>query len=154
MTLSPLELVGIICLVIGLNIGCFYGLDAMTRNLAEPRRPLALGGGILAFLLAAAVDTAIALRADHQAANFAFLGLLPSLAMMRAANRSSPRGLQFGLLGLALVSAAVIVAILLKSLAQGPQNGWTWALMALFIALPLAFAGMTLQRILGKGGAA
>lgn len=153
MTFSPLELVGIICLVIGLNIGCFYALDVMTRHLAGPHRPLALGGGILTFLLAATVDAAIALRAGHQAANFAFLGLLPSLAMMRAANRSSPRNLQFGLLGLALVSATAIVAILLKSLAQGPQNGWTWALMALFVILPLAFAGMTLQRILRPGDA-
>lgn len=154
MTLTPLELVGVICAVIGLNIGCFYLLDAMPKWLGGARRTAALAAGLLVFLAAAAIDIAVALRADHQAANFAFLGLLPSLALMRAAIRVSPRGLQYGLLALAVLAAGVIVAILVKSLVDGPQNGWTWTLMALFVALPLAFAGMSLQRILRPAGEA
>ncbi len=148
MTPSPLELVGLICLVIGLNIGCLYLLDAIPKRLGGPRRALWLAAGVVVFLAAAGVDIAVALRADHQASNFAFLGLLPSLGLMRAAVRVSPRGLQYGLLALAVVAAGILVAVLLRSLFGGPQNGWTWTLMALFVTLPLAFAGMTLQRIL------
>lgn len=154
MSLTPLELVGIISAVIGLNVGCFYLLEALPKWLQGPRRTLALAGVLAIFLLAMVADVAVALRAGHQAANFAFLGLLPPVIMMRAAVRVTPRDLQYGLLALAIASAGAIVTVLLKSLVDGPQNGWTWTLMALFIALPLAFAGMTVQRILRPGSEA
>ena len=154
MTLSPLELVGIIGAVIGLNVGCFYLLEALPKWLQGPRRTLALAGVLAIFLLAMVIDLAVALRAGHQAANFAFLGLLPPVILMRAAVRVSPRGMQFGLLGLAVVAAGAMVAVLLKSLAAGPQNPWIWTLMGLFLALPLAFAAMSLRRILRPGSAA
>lgn len=147
MTLSPLELVGIIGAVIALNVGCFYLLEALPKWLQGPRRIPALLGVLAVFLAAMAADIAVALRAGHQAANFAFLGLLPPVILMRAAVRVSPRGLQYGLLAAAVVAAAAIVAVLLRSLADGPQNGWTWTLMILFVAMPLAFAGMSLMRI-------
>jgi hypothetical protein len=146
-SLSPLQLAGMICAVIALNVGCFYLLEALPRWLQGSRRTLALLGVLAVFLAAMAADVVVALRAGHQAANFAFLGLLPPVILMRAAVRVSPRGLQYGLLAGAILAAGAIVAILLKSLADGPQNGWTWTLMALFVALPLAFAGMSLQRI-------
>lgn len=148
MSPSPLALVGLIVAVIGLNISCFYLLEALPKWLGGSRRPLAIAGVLAIFLAAMAADVTVALRAGHQAANFAFLGLLPPVILMRAAVRVSPRGLQHGLLGLAIGSAGAIVAILLKSLMEGPQNGWTWTLMALFVVLPMAFAGMSLQRIL------
>lgn len=147
MSLSPLELVGMIGAVIALNVGCFYLLEALPKWLRGQRRTPALGGVLVVFLAATAADIAVALRAGHQAANFAFLGLLPPVILMRAAVRVSRRRLQYGLLAAAVVAAGAIVAILLKSLAEGPQNGWTWTLMALFVALPLAFAGMSLARI-------
>ena len=147
MSLSPLQLVGMIGAVIGLNVGCFYLLEALPKWLRGSRRTPALIGVLAVFLATMAADVAVASRAGHQAANFAFLGLLPPVILMRAAVRVSPRGLQYGLLAAAVVAAGLIVAILLKSLAAGPQNGWTWALMALFVALPLAFAGMSLRRI-------
>ena len=153
MTPSPLELVGMICAVIGLNIGCFYLLEALPKWLGGPRRTLAIAGVLAVFLAAMAADVTVALRAGHQAANFAFLGLLPPVILMRAAVRVSPPSLQYGLLALAIASAGAIVAVLLKSLMDGPQNGWTWTLMALFVALPLAFGGMTLQRVLRPGSA-
>ena len=148
MSPSPLELVGMIGAVIALNVGCFYLLEALPKWLRGPRRTPALLGVLAVSLAAMAADVAVALRAGHQAANFAFLGLLPPVILMRAAVRVSPRGLQYGLLAAAVVAAGAIVAILLKSLIAGPQNGWTWTLMALFVALPLAFAGMSLHRIL------
>lgn len=154
MTLSPLELVGIIGAVIGLNVGCFYLLEALPKWLRGPRRTLALAGVLAVFLLVMVIDVAVALRAGHQAANFAFLGLLPPVILMRAAVRASPRGMQYGLLGLAVVAAGAMVAVLMKSLADGPQNPWTWTLMGLFLALPLTFAGMSLRRILRPGSAA
>lgn len=147
MTLSPLELVGIIGGVIALNVGSFYLLEALPKWLQGPRRSPALAGVLAVFLLVMVADVAVALRAGHQAANFAFLGLLPPVILMRAAVRVSPRGLQYGLLGVAVIAAGAIVAVLLKSLAEAPQNGWTWTLMALFVAVPLAFAGMSLRRI-------
>jgi hypothetical protein len=147
-TLTPLQLVASIGAVIGLNVGCFYLLEALPKWLQGPRRMPALAGVLAIFLLAMAADVAVALRAGLQAANFAFLGLLPPVILMRAALRVSPRGLQYGLLGVAVIAAGAIVAILLRSLIESPQNGWTWTLMALFVALPLAFAGMSLQRIL------
>eukprot|EP01030_Chromulinospumella_sphaerica_P011597 gene11597-11389_t len=117
--------------VIGLNVGCFYLLEALPKWLQGPRRTPALAGVLAIFLVAMAANVAVALRAGPQAANFAFLGLLPPVILMRAALRVSPRGLQYGLLGVAVVAAGAIVAILLRSLAESPQNGWTWTLMAL-----------------------
>jgi hypothetical protein len=146
-SLSPLQLVGMIGAVIGLNVGCFYLLEALPKWLRGSRRTPALAGVLAVFLAAMTADIAVALRAGHQAANFAFLGLLPPVILMRAAVRVSPRGLQYSLLAAAMVGAGAIVAILLGSLAEGPQNGWTWTLMTLFVALPLAFAGMSLRRI-------
>lgn len=153
MSLSPLELVGMICAVIGLNIGCFYLLEALPKWLGGPRRTLAIAGVLAVFLAAMAADVTVALRAGHQAANFAFLGLLPPVILMRAALRVSPRALQYGLFALGVAAAGALVAVLIKSLVDGPQNGWTWTLMALFVATPLAFAGMTLKRILARGAA-
>ncbi|MDB5471304.1 MAG: hypothetical protein JWR84_2864 [Caulobacter sp.] len=148
MTLSPLELVGVICLVIGMNVGAMYALEALPKHLGGPRRALALTAILVVFLVVLAVDVAVMLKAGRQAANFTILGLLPGLAMTRVATRVTPRALQFGLLALGLAGAYGVVGVLYWGLGKGAQNDGTWLLFAAYASLPLVLGFLSLRRIL------
>ncbi len=148
MTLSPLELVGIICAVIGVNVGAVYAMETLPKAFAGPRRSLALSAILIIFVVVLAVDVAVMLKSGRQAANFAILGLLPGLELTRVATRATPRNLQHGLLALGLVGAFGVIGVLLRGLSQGPQDNGTWLLFAAFAALPLVLGGLSLRRVL------
>jgi preprotein translocase subunit SecG len=153
-TPSPLEVVGLICLVIGVNVGAVYAMEALPKAFGGPRRNLALAGVLAAFLIALAMDAAVMLQAGRQAANFAILGLLPALMLTRVATRAHPRNLQLGLLALGLAGAYGIIAILLWGLGKGPQDDGTWILFAVYAAIPLILGYLSLRRILRPDGEA
>ena len=148
MILSPLALVGVICLVIGLNVGAMYALEALPKALAGPRRALVLTAILVIFLVVLAVDLAVMLKSGRQAANFAILGLLPGLAMTRVATRATPRALQFALLALGLAGAYGVIGVLYWGLNKGPQDDGTWLLLAVYASLPLVLGFLSLRRIL------
>lgn len=152
MSLSPLELVGLICLVIALNVGAMYALEALPKSLAGPRRALVLAAIVIIFGIVLAVDVAVMLKSGRQAANFAILGLLPGLAMTRVATRAAPRGLQFALLALGLAGAYGVIGILYWGLGKGPQDDGTWVLFAVYASLPMVLGFLSLRRILQPAG--
>lgn len=154
MTLSPLELVAVICAVIALNVGAFYLMDTLPKWLQGPHRSKALAGTLAVFAVAMIVDAAVALSAGRQAANFAFLALMPPTSLMRVAQRASPRRVQYILLAVAMLATLGVIAILLRGLLLGVVDNWSIGLFVVWTGIALWFAFETFRRIRRQEGAA
>lgn len=147
MTPSPLELVGLICAVIAVNVIFFYLMEALPKWPEGPRRNLATGATLAVFVLCATVNSFVMLRAGHQALSFALLGLLPALQVTRIAPKVAPWRLQLVFLALGTVGIVVGLYILLRSMLSGAQDQWTWGILTVFAVLSLGNTAWSLWKI-------
>lgn len=148
MSLSPMMLVGAICLVAAAAVFGYLAAGRLTKMLGGPREGAALIGlGALLLGWAAVVATVMLLSGGKGALNFVLLGLLPGAQAIGLSDRLSTVRRQYGFLFFGAAVCIGLLVVLGWSYLQVRQDVATVGLYGAFSALVVGASLLAARRI-------
>lgn len=148
MGLTPIQLVAVICAIVAAGALAYLAAERLAKMLDGRYRFLALAGlTVLNLLWAVVVASLITASGKGGGANFAILGLLPSVWMIRIADKPFPAAIRYGVVAIGAAVYLGLLSLVAWSMRNAPRDEITNLLGFAMVGAIVVLVVTSVQRI-------